>query len=471
MLLCRPRACGNPRLHLPPTPRNFNKTIGDMNLNPPPFEIDKEDPFAHDKIGRQPLADRITRVLEQSGDAMVLAIDGGWGTGKSTFARMLKAHLEGRAFKTTYIDAFAVDYVEDAFIPILARLQTLIQDEKDILDKSEDFLKKAARVTSVLLGKLGSAAVNMSVQAIMLSMTGTPMPGLEKIGEKASEVWDELAARRINAFLQEEKSIQDYKLALAAIALAYYEKWKKPLVILIDELDRCRPDFAVQFLERIKHFFEVPHLAFILIINREQLEKTIRGCYGADLDAHTYLQKFITVNFHIDPIDPPKSNDFFSEILRKRHRYIKELLKDFGLVDSDHLNQIIMLLDEFNLSLREVEKIGGVLSASGSADLIARKPFLPFAGWIILVILKIKNGPLYLEIMRANGFYVTFPWEEKVKLMMRNPVFWEHSKTNKIIKSINSSNQEFKDWGSFWYWIRETMEPQTPYQDPHYKGG
>lgn len=62
--------------------------MGKARLNLPRIEPTREAPFADDKIGRKPLADRITWVLEDAEDAVVLAVDGGWGTGKSTFARI-----------------------------------------------------------------------------------------------------------------------------------------------------------------------------------------------------------------------------------------------------------------------------------------------------------------------------------------------------------------------------------------------
>ncbi|WP_354688160.1 KAP family P-loop NTPase fold protein [Cupriavidus plantarum] len=63
--------------------------------------------------------------------------------------------------------------------------------------------------------------------------------------------------------------------------------------MFVDELDRCRPAFAVALLERIKHFFEVPNLVFVLVMNRKQLEGAIQGVYGAQTNASDYLGKFL----------------------------------------------------------------------------------------------------------------------------------------------------------------------------------
>lgn len=72
-----------------------------------------------------------------------------------------------------------------------------------------------------------------------------------------------------------------------------------PIVIVIDELDRCRPDYALAVLEVIKHFFAVPKVHFILGINGEALESSVRARYGVDVDAESYLRKFINASFSL----------------------------------------------------------------------------------------------------------------------------------------------------------------------------
>src|SRR6185437_6425840 len=74
---------------------------------------------------------------------------------------------------------------------------------------------------------------------------------------------------------------------------------QKPLVFVIDELDRCRPPFALELLEKIKHFFSVPRVVFVLVSSLSQLEAAARFAYG-DIDALTYLEKF----FHLRLLFP-----------------------------------------------------------------------------------------------------------------------------------------------------------------------
>jgi hypothetical protein len=64
---------------------------------------------------------------------------------------------------------------------------------------------------------------------------------------------------------------------------------------LIDELDRCRPSFALETLERVKHLFDVPGVVFVLFVHGPALHSAIRRTYGQQIDPSAYLRKFISL--------------------------------------------------------------------------------------------------------------------------------------------------------------------------------
>ena len=68
-----------------------------------------------------------------------------------------------------------------------------------------------------------------------------------------------------------------------------------PMVFIIDELDRCRPTFAIELLERVKHIFDIPDLVFVFGINRDELCSSLKSVYG-DIDVDVYLRSFLTWN-------------------------------------------------------------------------------------------------------------------------------------------------------------------------------
>ena len=68
-----------------------------------------------------------------------------------------------------------------------------------------------------------------------------------------------------------------------------------PVVVVIDELDRCRPLYAIELLEAAKHLFSVENIVFVLAINLRELGHSIKAVYGSDFDSHEYLERFIDI--------------------------------------------------------------------------------------------------------------------------------------------------------------------------------
>lgn len=77
----------------------------------------------------------------------------------------------------------------------------------------------------------------------------------------------------------------------------------RPLMVMIDELDRCRPSYAVEFLEVAKHMFSVDRIVFVLAVNSDQLAHSVRALYGHDFDAEGYLRRFFDVDFRMPEPD------------------------------------------------------------------------------------------------------------------------------------------------------------------------
>ena len=75
------------------------------------------------------------------------------------------------------------------------------------------------------------------------------------------------------------------------------------LFILIDELDRCRPTYAIKLLERVKHMFETDQVVFVIATDTSQLKHSIRATYGGEFDAQTYLQRFFDRTFRFNKVE------------------------------------------------------------------------------------------------------------------------------------------------------------------------
>ena len=148
-----------------------------------------------------------------------------------------------------------------------------------------------------------------------------------------------------------EESIKTLKSALLEIAS------ESPIVIFVDELDRCRPDFAISMMESIKHIFDVENVRFVLVTNSDQLRASINHCYGAAIEAQRYLDKFIGFSFALpDKFGRDRYNSNLTSVAHMRSGLNNStILKDAALDKQDPFDFIELLIKENNLSLREVE--------------------------------------------------------------------------------------------------------------------
>lgn len=120
------------------------------------------------------------------------------------------------------------------------------------------------------------------------------------------------------------------------------------LIIFVDELDRCRPNFAVKLLERIEHYFVNNRITFVFSMNIEQLQHTIKVYYGNDFDACRYLDRFFDIRLSLPTTI---SNRFFNSLN----------LNDHSTIDS----VIMRIQDTYNLSLREFCKYYDTVKVAG----------------------------------------------------------------------------------------------------------
>jgi hypothetical protein len=123
-------------------------------------------------------------------------------------------------------------------------------------------------------------------------------------------------------------------------------------VIIIDELDRCKPTYALGLLEKIKHLFSTKNVFFVLVMHKQELEKSIKCIYG-DIDAYAYLQKFIHVQTTL-----PKKTDGNNNDLEK---YAQHLFKSHNFETWGHSQDLLGYVEQlavhFQLSLRQLEKV------------------------------------------------------------------------------------------------------------------
>jgi hypothetical protein len=162
-----------------------------------------------------------------------------------------------------------------------------------------------------------------------------------------------VAKARIAAFEAEHAAVAEFRAHLKGRAqvLAADAELRSPLVVFIDELDRCRPSFAVELLERIKHLFDVPGIVFVLGLHRAELAHSVCAVYGGGFDGEKYLDRFFDMTYAL-PV--PNIEAFVSWLTLqagwdKNHRPL-------DLANEDVDQGIALLASDLDFSLRDVEQ-------------------------------------------------------------------------------------------------------------------
>lgn len=294
-----------------------------MRFFPPELEVDLAEGFTTEKdiFGRKEFGERLIRIVRALEGPAVLLLDAPWGTGKTTFVKMWIGELNKAGIPAIYFDAFANDYHEDAFLAVAGEI---IARWNDLQPRSRKALDKFKAVAVGVSKALGRAALRVGVRAASGGLlTGLePEQGLERAraeGEEASKAIDELLKERLESHSADRRVFNEFRSALCNTAAALFDAARKQganagidehedqeakLIFVIDELDRCRPSFALELLEKIKHFFATDKLIFVLVASSAQLEETVRFAYG-NIDARTYLEKF----YHLRMLLPTGSTD------------------------------------------------------------------------------------------------------------------------------------------------------------------
>ena len=267
-----------------------------IRIRPVEIEIPKENPFQNDLLDRESHIEKLTSLLGALEGPCVFALDSKWGGGKTTFLNMWAAYLRNEGFAVVEFNAWETDFSGDPFVALSARLQEQLHDvEADDAGQSVERFRVAAK----------KIALRAAPFAIRLLSQGLLEPGsLEKvIAEEASSYVED----RLEEFDEVEQSFLDFKESLQKGAERLSEKHNNhPLFIMIDELDRCRPSYAIELLEVAKHLFSVDHIVFVLALNRRELAHSVRALYGVEFDAEGYLYRFFDLDYTLPSPDREK---------------------------------------------------------------------------------------------------------------------------------------------------------------------
>ena len=371
-----------------------------MKLIVPPVKIDKEDPFKYDVLHRRQFGTSLLNLVSRIDEAFVISIDAQWGEGKTTFVKMWQGLLHQNDIQSIYFDAFANDFVDDPFIAVASEIAQLAEDEfrtnKSRRKKLEAFKKSASIVGGQLLTLTAKVAIKAATLGAIKDSDFEELKEIkDDLAKGASDIFGKLIEDRISSYKGEVESITAFQSTLKELAAEINKASKKPLVIIIDELDRCKPTYAVELVEKIKHLFAVENVVFCLVMHKAQLEESVRCVYGQNIDANTYLKKFIHLECALPKtIEPYGVNDY-----EQYCQHLHALLELETTSKSDLIDSLVALSQHRQLSLRQLERaftLIAIFYGSINENTLRLSPVIAF-----LAITKVLSSVLYADL-KAN---------------------------------------------------------------------
>ncbi len=285
--------------------------------------------WAGDLFDRKAEAEQLIAYLENTsalsserGDnhAYVLAVDAPYGVGKTFFLRRFAQHV-AQTHPVAFIDAWADDLEDQPLVALAATVEDALLSLKarpvDLQAKVKNFVAKAGAVAKIagygIAKRTAQLVITSGSVAAIEAVVDAPSDGLsddvdetagelvgkaaEKIAERAAETMKERIAR----FRAGKEAVAQMKAALTEVVaeLSADGVYPPPIFIVIDELDRCRPTYAIKLLEEVKHLFDVAGVVFVLGMHGRALGHSVSAAYGSQFDGGAYLQRFITRRYQL----------------------------------------------------------------------------------------------------------------------------------------------------------------------------
>lgn len=385
-----------------------------MHFLPPEHEVDlyKEGFGDDDLLERASFGKSLSNFVEKVEDPLVIAIDGEWGQGKSFFLkRWVGAHTLQNNGKATmvYFDAFAHDYLDDPLIALVGvvtdRITELSKGNKSVSEKVQGTWKSVQRAAI----KLAKPTAKMAISAVGAGLsvaTGGLSDAAKKVVNEMIDTASKEGQELLDQYWKSEDGKRNAMKEFRDMLKEFVEtnrgensqgKETNSLIIVIDELDRCRPDYALSVLEIIKHLFNVKGVQFILGVNLEALGHSVSKRYGEKIDSERYLRRFVNIIFEL----PTNTNIKTDKALVVQYaQKICRLMKVDEILGAALCNNIELAASSNKIQMRDV---GTIFSRAALVPgKFSGKPFGYTEVTACLLVSSIVNKVLYKKFLNRS---------------------------------------------------------------------
>ncbi len=325
-------------------------------------------------------------------DSLVISLNSKFGSGKSTFLQMWKNRLENKPNsldlppKIIMINAWESDYYGDPLFSLISALSSFLKNDPTKANQLIDAVKN-----------VGWFAISAGSQ-MSKKFTGIDPVASGDLAEKKKIQREGQDAFYANSFLKFEERKNAMTILKKTIKELFGQDDQRTF-ILVDELDRCRPDYSISFLETIKHIFDIKGIVFIIAVDRKQLESSAIAAFGEGLDFPEYYRKFVHREVNLPQ---PDENSYKSLSQTYVDYYLQRDNERYCMmnVDKRNIQNITSLITAFKLTPRQIQEIFRILGHSfeTNRDDKGKIKWTLASGTILMSILRIAEPQIYEDL-------------------------------------------------------------------------
>ena len=348
----------------------------------PEQEVDSDNPWGDDLLERKDIATWLTNLIATEQQPLTISLHGEWGTGKTFLLKRWQTALEKKGYRAIYFNAWEDDFSSDPLLSILGQLDEHLN--QGLLKESLKEVKNSA------LPLIQSNVSNLLERHIGLTAK------FKRFLPSKKDLFRDYLIQH-NTKTQLRRNLEDLTAKVRC------DKGH-PLVLIIDELDRCRPTFAIELLERVKHIFNVSNIVFVFGLNQDELRKSLKSVYG-NIQTDVYLRRFFDFEFRLPEAD---SQGFTLDLIdrfqidKAFHSLVAKTGNPVHKYDLDNYQRIFpKLWDALGLSLRDIDYCIRLLAlvARNVNENVFTHPYL----LALLIGLKfLKKVELYPALIEGN---------------------------------------------------------------------
>lgn len=354
-------------------------SLGDVDAASKPSSWAPED----DEV-RVKLSSTMVSFVSAQTMPLTIGLDGVWGSGKTYFLRRFETDYanSGGSGACIYLNAWERDFLHDPLLYLFSGLDEFVTSNPDYAS-IDDFSWEVCKKNIVAIAKGGLSAV------LHMATNGAS----DKVMEGLDACSDAIDKHPLSLYREQTHSVDAIKKYLTKLGNKVREATGRPLVLIVDELDRCRPTYAIEMLERIKHLFNIPNIVFVLGLDFVQLGKSIRSLYG-EIDTGNYLHRMIQYRFSLSalPIDMfvrtiAKRDAINTLVWKSKPRYPNEPTSN----DTLAFKVFCWFAKFYGISLRQIERAIGFYRMSVVSP---QQSSLAMAVFAMTSILKVQGDGL-----------------------------------------------------------------------------